>query len=105
MASTMDSHMPQHEDLNLMGLHELDSHLMEFESLGRDPSTPGAMSNSAYGDAMSTTENPSTTIVIDSPKENWERKSQPGILLNGQGAHSRLVSHHIFLITSIAPSI
>lgn len=95
MASTMDSHIPQHDDLNLMGLHELDSHLMEFESLGRESSTPGAMSNSAYGDAMSTTENPSTMIVVDSPKENWARKSQPEMLLNGQGAHSRLVSCHI----------
>lgn len=98
MASAMDSHLPQHEDLNMMGLHELDSHLMEFESLARD--SPDAMSNSAYGDAMSTTENPSTMIVVDSPKENWARKSQPEMLLNCQGAYSRLVSCHIlFLIT------
>ncbi|CAG8949588.1 hypothetical protein HYFRA_00007821 [Hymenoscyphus fraxineus] len=90
MASTMDSHIPQHEDLNMMGLHELDSHLMEFESaLEMDSSTPGAMSNFAYEDAMSTIDIPSTMITVDSPREKWAKNGPPEILLQGHGAQSR----------------
>jgi hypothetical protein len=46
MAAMMDTQMPLRDDLNLMGLQELDSHLSIFESSngGRDSSTPGAMS-------------------------------------------------------------
>lgn len=72
MAATMDSMHDLHHD-TLMGLKELDSHLAIFEStqLDRDSSTPGATSISTVGDFVSTTEQPSHTIIVESPEEAY----------------------------------
>lgn len=81
MAATMDTQMPPRDDLNLMGLQELDSHLSIFESSnpGRDSSTPGAMSNSPFGDSINTAEQQTHTIIVESPGENVPYKSPFGI--------------------------
>ncbi|TVY69026.1 Lysine-specific histone demethylase 1A [Lachnellula suecica] len=73
MAATIDGQMSQHDDLNLMGLQELDSHLSIFDP-GRDSSTPGATSAIGYADSNSTNEQMSTTIIVDSPVELDPRK-------------------------------
>jgi hypothetical protein len=74
MATTMDTQMPQHDDLNLMGLQELDSHLSLFESsIRRESSTPGAMSNSGYGDSIDAAEQSSHTIIVESPEDTYSR--------------------------------
>jgi hypothetical protein len=80
MTATMDTQMPLRDDLNLMGLQELDSHLSIFESSngGRDSSTPGAMSNSPFGDSITTAEQQHHTIVVESPGENTPYKSPFG---------------------------
>lgn len=80
MAATMDTQMPLRDDLNLMGLQELDSHLSIFESSngGRDSSTPGAMSNSPFGDSINTAEQQHHTIIVESPGENIPYKSPFG---------------------------
>jgi hypothetical protein len=80
MAATMDTQMPLRDDLNLMGLQELDSHLSIFESSneGRDSSTPGAMSNSPFGDSIHTAEQQLHTIIVESPGENIPYKSPFG---------------------------
>ena len=80
MAATMDTQMPLRDDLNLMGLQELDSHLSIFESSngGRDSSTPGAMSNSPFGDSINIVEQQHHTIVVESPGENVPYKSPFG---------------------------
>jgi lysine-specific histone demethylase 1 len=72
MAATMDTPMPHHEDLNLMGLQELDSHLSIFETSNqdRDSSTPGARSNSGFGDST-TFDQHYNTIIVESPTENY----------------------------------
>jgi hypothetical protein len=94
----MDSHLSQHDDLSLMGLQELDSHLSIFESnLGRDSSTPGATSNSAYGESISTVDNPSTTIFVESPKKTWVGKSVSTSSHDGKVLHKRSVLHSVNL--------
>lgn len=72
--------MPLRDDLNLMGLQELDSHLSIFESSngGRDSSTPGTMSNSPFGDSINTDEQQRQTIVVESPSEKIPYKSPFG---------------------------
>jgi hypothetical protein len=88
--------MPQHDDLSLMGLQELDSHLSIFESNpDRDSSTPGAMSSSAYGDPTSSVDDPSTTIYVESPKTTWVRKNVSTVSYDGKGLHKRSVSSKI----------
>ena len=76
----MDTQMPLRDDLNLMGLQELDSHLSIFESSngGRDSSTPGAMSNSPFGDSINRAEQQHHTIVVESPRESIPYKSPFG---------------------------
>lgn len=76
----METQISQHDDLNLMELSELDSHLSIFEASnpGRDSSTPGAMSNSAYGDSINTIDQHSHTIIVESPSENYLPKSHYG---------------------------
>lgn len=76
MATTLDTQIPHHENLNhdtLMGLQELDSHLSMFDTsnLGRESSTPGAMSNSAFEDAIKTVEKPASVIAIDQPDKDF----------------------------------
>jgi hypothetical protein len=96
MAASMDSQMSQHDDLSLMGLQELDSHLSIFESnLGRDSSTPGATSNSAYGESISTFDNTSTTIFVESPKKTWVGKSVSSSSHDGKILHKRSVFPNI----------
>ncbi|KAF4625778.1 hypothetical protein G7Y89_g12386 [Cudoniella acicularis] len=90
MAATMDTHIPHHDDLNLMGLQELDSHLSIFDPT-RDSTTP--MSNSAYGESISTTDNPSTTIFVESPEERYPQTTQPENYFSSRGPKS--VSHNI----------
>jgi hypothetical protein len=74
MAATMDNQMPLHDDLNLMGLHELDTQLSLFESsvLRGESSTPDAMSNSPFGDF----DQRSQTIIVDAPDEIYSSKMQ-----------------------------
>lgn len=74
MAVTMESQISQHDDLNLMGLQELDSHLSIFET-GRDSST--AMPNSGY-DSLNIVDQHSHTIIVESPIENYSSKSHYG---------------------------
>lgn len=78
MAATMDTPMQHLDDLHLMGLQELDSHLTIFESSnpGMESSigTPESSSNSTYGDAINTTDQ-LTTIVVKAPDENFPSKS------------------------------
>jgi len=76
MAVTMDGQMSQHDDLNLMGFQELDSHLSMFDP-GQDSSTPGATSTVGYADFTSANEQTSTTIIVDSPIDMYSRKLQP----------------------------
>jgi len=75
MATTLDP-LSHHDDLNLMGLQELDSHLSLFESTngGRDASTPGAMSSSSFGENLQISEESSHVISFD-PREGLSRKS------------------------------
>lgn len=87
MAVTMETQISSHDDLNLMGLQELDSHLSIFETSnpGRDSSTPGAMSNSGYNnDSLNIVDQHSHTIIVDSPGENYSPKSH-----YGTGSHAR----------------
>lgn len=80
MAATMDTQMQHHDDLNLMGLQELDSHLSIFESnLDMDSSagTPESTSNSAYDDSINMADQ-LTTIIVEAPDENYVQKSQYG---------------------------
>jgi hypothetical protein len=88
MAATMDTQMPLRDDLNLMGMQELDSHLSIFESSngGRDSSTPGALSNSPFGDSINTVEQQHHTIIVESPGENIPYKSP-----FGPGSRARFV--------------
>lgn len=69
----METQISHHDDLNLMGLQELDSHLSIFETSnpGRDSSTPGAISNSGYGDSMNILDQQSHTIIVESPSESY----------------------------------
>ena len=98
--------MSQHDDLSLMGLQELDSHLSIFESnLGRDSSTPGATSNSAYGESVTTVDIPSTTIFIESPKKNWVGKSVSISSHDGKVLHKRLVSQNVANFSLCIPSL
>jgi len=77
MAATMESQIHQHDDLNLMGLSELDSHLSLFDpSVFRgESSTPGAMSSSAFEDVNQQTH----TIIVDAPSESYSQKSPLGL--------------------------
>lgn len=79
MAATMDMHDLSHD--TLMGLNELDSHLSIFESSnpGRESSTPGAISISTVGDFVNPTENPSQTIIVESPGEVYSRRFQSDV--------------------------
>tara|TARA_R110002033_G_C3748013_1_gene225857 strand:+ start:72 stop:434 length:363 start_codon:yes stop_codon:yes gene_type:complete len=80
MAATMDTHMPQqHDDLHLMGLQELDSHLSIFESSNMDmeSSTGTPESTSNYADAINTSEQ-LTTIVVESPDEVYSPSAPYG---------------------------
>ncbi|KAG9236006.1 flavin-containing amine oxidoreductase-domain containing protein [Amylocarpus encephaloides] len=97
MATTMDAQMPQHDDLSLMGLQELDSHLSIFEpSHGRDSSTPGAMSNSAYGDSVSTVGTPSATNVLESSRKQWAKSNVPNnLFFDGKDMHSSSISRSV----------
>jgi hypothetical protein len=72
----MDTQMSQHDDLSLMGFQELDSHLSIFDP-GRESSTPGANSTMGYADSNSTNEQPSTTIIVESPIELYSTTLQP----------------------------
>ena len=75
----MDTQMQHHDDLSLMGLQELDSHLSIFETSnpGRESSTPGAMSNSGYGDSINAVDQQYSTIVVESPIENYAPNTRP----------------------------
>ncbi|KAK0118818.1 hypothetical protein ONS95_007699 [Cadophora gregata] len=80
MAATMDTHMPQqHDDLHLMGLQELDSHLSIFESSNMDmeSSTGTPESTSNYADAINASDQV-TTIVVESPDEVYSPSAQYG---------------------------
>ncbi|EKD19194.1 vacuolar protein sorting 33A-like protein [Drepanopeziza brunnea f. sp. 'multigermtubi' MB_m1] len=81
MAAIMDIQMQHLDDLNLMGLQELDSHLSIFESSnpGMESSigTPESTSNSTYGDSINTTDQ-LTTIVVEAPDENYTIKNPYG---------------------------
>jgi hypothetical protein len=106
MTTSMDTHMSQHDDLSLMGLQELDSHLSIFESnLGRDSSTPGATSSSAYGESISTVDNPSTTIIVELPKKTRVGKSVSSSSHDGKVIPRRSVSHYVNSYIIIAPSL
>lgn len=68
--------MPHQDSLShdtLMGLQELDSHLSMFDTsnLGRESSTPGAISNSSFDEAIKTVEKPSHVIVVDPPDKDF----------------------------------
>lgn len=69
MTAAVDNQMHQNDDLNLMGLHELDSHLSLFDpSVFRaESSTPGAMSTSAFGDIDQQTH----TIVVETQSQDY----------------------------------
>lgn len=83
--------MHQHDDLNLMGLHELDSHLSLFDpSVFRgESSTPGAMSSSAFGDI----DHQAHTIIVDAPSENYSQKSQYGLGPRSRFADQRFTNN------------
>jgi hypothetical protein len=100
MAVTMDTQMPQHDDLSqdtLMGLQELDSHLAIFESSnpGRDSSTPGAISNSPFEDSMNTVEQPSHTIIVDSPGNRYSQQNQSEVRSRARPIGTKSVYSHI----------
>jgi hypothetical protein len=76
MAATMENQVHQHDDLNLMGLQELDSHLSIFESsVFRGESTPGAMSTSTIEDA----DQKSQTIVVDTSSDQYLQRNHYGL--------------------------
>lgn len=79
MAATMDTHMAQHDDLNLMGLQELDSHLSIFEpsNMDMESSTGTPESTSNYEDAINAPDQ-LTTIVVKSPDEVYSPRAQYG---------------------------
>lgn len=103
MATTLDTHVAQNDDLHLMGLSELDSHLSMFDPGARGSSTPGAMSNSAYGESISTSDNPSTTIFVESPEDGFPSKSQSETLFAGVGG-PKSFARNIIQYVSIALS-
>jgi len=78
-------------------LQELDSHLAIYESsdLGRDSSTPGAISNSAFEDSISTIENPSHTIIVDSPRDRYSQLNQSEVGPRVRATARKLVYNHI----------
>ncbi|KAL3419012.1 flavin containing amine oxidoreductase [Phlyctema vagabunda] len=75
MATTLDtqSHQDSLSHDTLMGLQELDSHLSMFDTsnLGRESSTPDAISNSAFEDAIKTVEGPPSMILVDPPDQDF----------------------------------
>lgn len=60
--------MPQHDDLSLMGMQELDSTFSIFETshLGRESSTPGT---STFEYSIDTIEPSNHTIIVERPLE------------------------------------
>lgn len=82
--------MHQHDDLNLMGLHELDSHLSLFDpSVFRgESSTPDAMSSSAFGDM----DHQAHTIIVEAPSESYSQKSQYGLGPRQKNADQRFMN-------------
>lgn len=64
----------------LMGLQELDE-LVFFDSTNNreSSSTPGAISISTVSEAISSIENSSGSIVVESSDDKCQRKSQPDI--------------------------
>jgi hypothetical protein len=86
--------MSQHDDLNLMGFQELDSHLSIFDP-GRDSSTPGVTSTVGYADFNSTNEQTSTTIIVDSPIEMYSRNLQPESYFHIKPGQSKSPSRNI----------
>lgn len=80
MAVTMESQIPQHEDLNLMGLHELDSHLSIFETSdpARGGSSTPSMSNLGFDNNFNMIDQHSHTIIVESPSENYSPRSHFG---------------------------
>ena len=100
MAATMDTQISQHDDLTqdtLMGLQELDSHLAIFESSnqGKDPSTPGAISDSPFDDPINTTDQPSHTIIVDSPGDRYSQQTQSEVRSRARPAPTKSVFNHI----------
>ena len=105
MAVTMDGQMSQHEDLNLMGFQELDSHLSMFDP-GRDSSTPGATSTVGYTDFNSTNEQTTTTIVVDSPMDMiYSSKLQPESYFHIKSGQSKSPARNINIKKYVSVSI
>lgn len=74
----MDTSMTQHDDLNLMGMQELDSTLSIFESShSRDSPTAGS-SNYQFENSMDLTETLSNTIIVQSPVEHYSKMDHIG---------------------------
>jgi hypothetical protein len=105
MAATMDTPMPQHDDLNLMGMQELDSTLSIFESSnpGRESSTPDT-SNYAFEDSINITEPPSHTIIVESPIENYTRMNHSEVRHRARFNDTRSVfsstNHYSFVLST-----
>ena len=78
------------EDLGLMGLHDLDSHLSIFESsvFRGESSTPSAMSNSPFGDL----EQQSQTIIVDASNELYSPKMSYGTASRARFADQKYAS-------------
>lgn len=79
MAATMDAQILPLDDLSqdtLMGLQELDSHLAIFDCsvLSRDSSTPGAISESVFNDAVDSNEKASHMVNIKSLGRHYSRQ-------------------------------
>ena len=93
MATMMEAQLP-HQDDTLMGLQELDSHLAMFDSsdMGRESSTPGAMSTIASDELLISTEHMSQTITVDSPIEMDPQRFSSAQKPDTQIAEARLIN-------------
>ena len=70
--------MTQHDDLNLMGMQELDSTLSIFDSSHpREPSTT-ASSNYQFENSVEFSETLSHTIVVDLPADHYSKLDRFG---------------------------
>jgi lysine-specific histone demethylase 1 len=80
MMATMDNAMTNHDDLNLMGMQELDSTLSIFESshAGDAASTPGT-SNYDFESTLNFNESLSQTIVVQTPVDQFPKLDHCGL--------------------------
>lgn len=102
MMATMDTPMTNHDDLNLMGMQELDSTLSIFESSHHREASTATSSNYQFENSLEFTETLSHTIVVDSPGDHYTKMDRFGragqdIMFNESRSVADSTIFHIFI--------